>query len=124
MTGNSPEGPEDPWWRTSPILATLVMLAWYGVLIGAFLAVVRLVDDTVAEDCTGSCHSDQGQVVLFGLFLGVPAMTVAFLISGLMLVLTTARSPRPRAVSAGTAAATPAIVAAVLVLCVGAEYLN
>ncbi|RKN38104.1 hypothetical protein [Micromonospora endolithica] len=118
MTGRSSEEPEYPRWRTSPVLATLVLLGWYAAVAAAFAAVSYGLSDVTPDDCTGFCLSDRQGAALVGVVMGVPA----FLVSGLLLVGTTTRDPRPPAVSAGTTAAIPAFVAAVLAMCVAAQY--
>jgi hypothetical protein len=95
----------------NPGLGFTVCVAWYALVVAAFLAVLARQSDVSAPDCAGTdCFTDRFGWLMVGLFIGAPTVFVAFIVSLVVLGLLAARSRITSAVALGTAAATPALL--------------
>jgi quinol-cytochrome oxidoreductase complex cytochrome b subunit len=89
----------------------LVCVAWYALVIAAFLEFLARQPDVSASDCAGTeCSTDRYGWFMFGMFIGAPAVFVAFVVSLAIMGLLAARSRIRSAVLLGTVAAFPALL--------------
>jgi hypothetical protein len=97
-------------------LAFLVCLAWYGVVVLAFLWYADSRSNVVPEACDDSlCFSQRDGWLTFGLFFGASTLFVSLLVSLLVLGLLAARTRIRSAAVLGSLAASPVLLPTVWV---------
>ncbi|MBM0206035.1 hypothetical protein JNW90_25710 [Micromonospora sp. STR1s_5] len=96
--------------QAGPRASVLVTAGWYCALIGFFGVYLSTLSDAVPAGCE-VCDSDRSGMLMFGLYIGLPALFLALLASLVTLWLVTVRVRVRSAAVAGTLAAVPALVA-------------
>ena len=89
----------------------MVCVAWYALVIAAFVGFVARQPDVPASDCGGTeCFTDRFGWLMFGMFIGAPTVFSAFVVSLVIMGMLAAKSRFRSAVLLGTVAATPALL--------------
>jgi len=94
----------------NPGLAFLVCVAWYALVVVAFVGILNSQPETTA-----------GDLALMALFVGVPTVFGAFIVSVIALGLLAAWSRVRSVVLLGTVASIPALVLLCALLCLGSR---
>jgi hypothetical protein len=89
----------------------LVCVVWYALVIAAFVGFVARQSDVPASDCGGTaCFTDRSGWMMFGLFIGAPAVFLAFVVSLVIMGMLAAKARIRSAVLLGTVASAPALL--------------
>ncbi|MEV4659334.1 hypothetical protein [Micromonospora sp. NPDC049301] len=104
----------DPPRTASPSAAFLIMAGWYAALIALFGIYISMQSTAVPQGCREGCDSERSRLVLFAIYSAMPGVFVAFLVSLLVLWLTTTRTRMRSTILAGSAAGAPAVVLAAI----------
>jgi hypothetical protein len=89
----------------------LVCVAWYALVIAAFIGFVARQPDVPPVDCAGTeCFTDRFGWSMFGVFIAAPTVFVAFIVSLVTMGWLAARSDIRSPLLLGTVAATPALL--------------
>jgi hypothetical protein len=100
---NLPHATANPGW------GFMVCVAWYALVIVAFLEFLARQPDVPTSECVGTeCGTDRFGWFMFGMLIGAPTVFVAFIVSLAIMGLLAASSRIRSAVLLGTVAAFPA----------------
>ncbi|RQX11220.1 hypothetical protein DDE19_31160 [Micromonospora ureilytica] len=94
----------------------LVLACWYVAVVVAFGLLLGTLSGSVPADCGEVCDSERSRVLLFGLYVALPAMFLALLVSLTTVAVLTSRTRLRSSALVGTlAAALPLLACGLLV---------
>ncbi|MGC4744041.1 hypothetical protein ACLQ28_00020 [Micromonospora sp. DT201] len=93
----------------------LVLIGWYAAVVVAFGLFLGTLSGSLPADCGEGCDSERSRMLLFGLYVALPAMFLALLISLATLAALASRTRIRSAALVGTlSAVVPLAVCALL----------
>ncbi|MEV4496612.1 hypothetical protein AB0J84_13005 [Micromonospora arborensis] len=101
--------------RADPRASLLVLIGWYAAVVVAFGLFLGTLSGSLPADCGEGCDSERSRMLLFGLYVALPAMFLALLISLATLAALVSRTRISSAALVGTlSAVVPLAVCALL----------
>ncbi|MFI6271233.1 hypothetical protein [Micromonospora zamorensis] len=70
----------------------LVLISWYGAVVVTFGLFLGTLSDSVPADCGEVCDSERSEMLMFGLYVALPAMFLALLVSLVTLAVLISRT--------------------------------
>ncbi|MFC8299274.1 hypothetical protein [Micromonospora orduensis] len=67
--------------RADPRVSFLVLIGWYAAVVMAFGLFLGTLSGSVPAGCGEVCDSERSRMLLFGLYVALPAMFLALLVS-------------------------------------------
>ncbi|MGW2626128.1 hypothetical protein [Micromonospora taraxaci] len=83
----------------------LVLAGWYVAVVVSFGLFLSTLSDSVPAGCGEACDSERSRALLFGLYVGTPALFLALLVSLAMLAVLVSRARIRSSAVVGTLAA-------------------
>ncbi|MBQ1022461.1 hypothetical protein KBX71_31940 [Micromonospora sp. D93] len=71
----------------------LVLAGWYVAVVVAFALLLGTLSGSVPADCREMCDSERSRALFFGLYVALPAMFLALLVSVAALAVLISRHP-------------------------------
>ncbi|MEU5906554.1 hypothetical protein [Micromonospora sp. NPDC047527] len=88
-----------------PRISFLVLIGWYAAVVVAFGLFLGTLSGAVPADCGEVCDSERSRMLLIGLYVALPAMFLALLVSLASLAVLASRTRIGSAVLVGTLSA-------------------
>ncbi|MET8123461.1 hypothetical protein [Micromonospora sp. NPDC005189] len=94
----------------------LVLIGWYVAVVVSFGLFLSTLSDSVPADCGEVCDSERSDMLMFGLYVAMPAMFLALLVSLLTLAVLITRTRIHSSALVGTLSAVlPLVVCGLLI---------
>ncbi|MFJ6166204.1 hypothetical protein ACIQH6_13905 [Micromonospora orduensis] len=99
-----------------PRASFLVLAGWYAAVVVAFGLFLGTLSGAVPADCGEGCDSERSRMLLFGLYVALPAMFLALLVSLATLAALVTRTRVRSAALVGTLSAVLPLAVCALVV--------